>query len=368
MKLHSLIPKKSWAVASVILMALALTAVASVSEMPTKKLKVVTTTTDLCAVAKVIGGDLIEVDSICKGGQDSHTVAAKPSYMMKARKADLWVCIGLMHEAGYERPILSGSRNKNILYGKPGHLDCSIGVTPLDVKKDVASNMGITLQDAHPKGNPHWWTDPYNIRIAARSIAKRLGELDKNKENAAIYDANCRKFLLELDNATFGSELVAAVGGDKLWELEFTDQLGDYLKENETPELGGWKKKMQPLDGIKIVTYHKSFTYFARRFGLEPVIEVEPAPGIPPSPGHVIKVIAKMKTEDIKLILKEPYYSPKAPDKIAGETGGAVVNVSLSVDGQPGTEDYLKLIDHLVESINKSAVELGLIPAGNSDK
>ena len=49
------------------------------------KLKVVTATTDLAALASEVGGDRIEVESIARGYQDPHFVEAKPSFLLTLR-------------------------------------------------------------------------------------------------------------------------------------------------------------------------------------------------------------------------------------------------------------------------------------------
>ena len=59
------------------------------------KLNVVTATTDLAALAQEVGGDRIDVESIARGYQDPHFVEAKPSFLLKLRRADLLVVIGL---------------------------------------------------------------------------------------------------------------------------------------------------------------------------------------------------------------------------------------------------------------------------------
>lgn len=79
-----------------------------------------TTAADLQSIAQFIGGDKVTVDSLGRGTQDPHFLEAKPSYMMKAKKADLFIRVGLELEIGYEQLILDGSRNRRIQLGKPG--------------------------------------------------------------------------------------------------------------------------------------------------------------------------------------------------------------------------------------------------------
>ncbi|MBI1785864.1 zinc ABC transporter substrate-binding protein [Candidatus Sumerlaeota bacterium] len=313
-------------------------------------LNVVATTPDLADVAKQIGKNHVEAVSIASGSQNLHMIEAKPSFMMQAHKADLWIRIGLSLEAGYEKLIVEGARNKKILPGQPGYLDASAGISPLEVTTNqVAASAGLTLGDVHPQGNPHYWTDPYNIRIVAGTIAKKLKELDA--AHAADYDTNLKDFIRRVDEAAFGAELCAAAGGDKLWEIQTAGKLDDYLKEHPAPALGGWFAKMRPLHGAKIVTYHRSWSYFANRFGLDVASEVEPKPGIPPGPVHIAELLDIMKAQNIKIILMEPFYDRKAPDEVAQKTGATVVVAAMSVTGQTEAKDYISMIDNVVNRI-----------------
>src|SRR3979411_437449 len=74
-----------------------------------KKLNIVTATTDLASLAQEVGGDKINVESIAKGYQDPHFVEAKPSFLLKLRKADLLIVVGLELEIGWFPPPKSNS-------------------------------------------------------------------------------------------------------------------------------------------------------------------------------------------------------------------------------------------------------------------
>lgn len=87
------------------------------------QLKVLTTTSDLKSITEFIGGDRVKVASITTGYQDPHFVETKPSYMIKAKKADLFIRIGLELELAWESLIIEGSRNPKINVGNIGHLD-----------------------------------------------------------------------------------------------------------------------------------------------------------------------------------------------------------------------------------------------------
>src|SRR5829696_9216670 len=136
--------------------------------------KVVTTTEDLAALVREVGGDKVSVESIARGYQDPHFVDAKPSFILKLHDADLLVVIGRELEIGWLPPLLTQSRNGRIQPGSPGYIDASIGVRILELPTgQITRAMG----DVHPQGNPHYWLDPENGRIIAKSLVAALGRL-----------------------------------------------------------------------------------------------------------------------------------------------------------------------------------------------
>jgi zinc/manganese transport system substrate-binding protein len=310
--------------------------------------KIVTTTTDLAAIARAVGGEMVSVESICTGREDPHFLQARPGYILKARDADLWIRVGRELEIGWEGPILEGSRNSRIRVGGPGHLDASRDALVLDLPSErVTRAMG----DVHPSGNPHYWLDPWNGRAVAGTICEKLSVLMPDK--APEFAANLERFRKEIDERMFGSDLVGALGGDALWKLQRSGGIDRYLEENGmTGRLGGWSARMRPFRGAGIVTYHRSWVYFAERFGLEVVAELEPKPGIPPTAGHLAEVVERMKGEGARLILQETYYSAKAARSIAEKTGAEVVITANSVGGDPKAADYLSLMDLIVERVS----------------
>ena len=318
--------------------------------MAAGQLRVVTTTTDLGAITEAVGGDKVSVTSIASGKENPHYVQAKPSFMMLARKADLWVRVGMELEVGYEELIINGSRNGNIRIGTRGHLDASENVLRLEVPKTkVTRAMG----DVHPEGNPHYWLDPLNARIVAGAIAARLSELAP--ADKAVFKTNLDAFKRKLDERMFGEALVEKVGGAELWAMEIKGTLWTYLAaEKLTGQLGGWSATMRPHRGGKMITHHRSWSYMAHRFGLSVVAELEPKPGVPPSGSHLAKVMRQAKAGGVRLILLEPAYSRKAADLVAKRTGAKVVVCPISVGGRKDAEDYLTMIDLIVNSVSKA--------------
>lgn len=312
-----------------------------------RPLKVVTTTTDLASIAKVVGGSQITVSSIGDGKEDPHFLQARPSSIVKARDAELWIRIGMELEIGWEPPIIDGSRNRRIRPGSLGHLDASERIIRLDVP---IGRITRAMGDVHPAGNPHYWLDPLNGRIVAKSIAERLGQL--MPDQAGTFQDNLKKFNLALDNRMFGEILVGKLGGDRLWALHLNGRLEEYLKQNSLDsELGGWLARLRPYRSREIITYHRSWIYLAHRFDLEVIAELEPKPGVPPSGAHLAQVMNTARSHHVKVILLEPFYSRKSADLVAGKIGATVLVCANTVGGFPEARDYLTMIDRVVSRL-----------------
>jgi len=278
----------------------------------TKPLSVVTTTEDLAAIAREVGGDRVRVTALCKGYQDPHFVDAKPSYMVQLKNAALFVQVGRDLEVGWAPGLLNGARNPRILPGAPGFVDASAQVQVLEVPQTVSRAQG----DVHPFGNPHYWLDPANGVPIARAIRDGLTRV--SPADAALFDRRCAEFERRLGGAV------------TRWK-------------DEARSLG--------LTGKKVVTYHRSWSYFARAFDLEVVDFVEPRPGIPPSPNHVQDLVTRMKRGDVALLIMEDFFDPRLPRRISDQTGVPLVILPTSAGAEPALRTYFDLFDRLLAAV-----------------
>lgn len=342
----------------IICLAMALTAACQVfflfpETAGAEKLRIITTTSDLASIAAAVAGNHAEVDSIANGKRDPHFLQAKPSYILRARDADLWIRIGMELEIGWESPIIRGSRNPRIQPGAMGHLDASHDIIVQGVPREpVTRAMG----DVHPMGNPHYWLDPLNGRIVAGTIAGRLVEMDP--QHAADYENNHDDFVNRLDVHMFGRKLVDTFGGDRLWAMYLNKTLADHLLHHpEAGEPGGWVARMRSHEKTSVVIYHRSWNYFLNRFGIDIAAELEPKPGIPPSSAHLTQVAQIIREKTVPIILVEPFYPRKPADQVAANTDAIVVVCPNSVGGEPGASDYISLIDLIVERIANALSE-----------
>ena len=291
---------------------LAVSLIAAAPAHAQKKLNVVTSTEDLAAIAREVGGDRVSVTALARGYQDPHFVDPKPSFILAVSRADLYVAVGRELEIGWLPPLLTSSRNAKIQPGAPGYLDASLNARILEIPTgQITRAMG----DVHPLGNPHYWLEPGNGRRIAQAIRDRLTQLSP---------ADKPYFAQRYDD--FDRRLAAA---EKRWDAT-----------------------LAPYKGTEIVTYHRSWPNFMERFGLDVMGYVEPKPGIPPSPSHTLELIQDMKREGAKLIVVEPYFDLKTPQSIANQVGGRVLVLAPSVGGTKEATDYIQLFEYDVNLLS----------------
>jgi ABC-type Zn uptake system ZnuABC Zn-binding protein ZnuA len=327
-------------------------------------LEVVTTLPDYRFFTEAIGGDRVSVHAIVRGDQDAHFIRPKPSFVKMIRSADLLVSTGLDLEL-WLPTVVNKSGNTRVRSGQSGYVATSQDMTLLEKPQVLSRSEG----GVHIYGNPHVNTSPVNARIAARNIA--IGLVKNDPAGKEIYEANLSKLLDEIDARLFGRELVELLGGETLCALAEKGTLIPFLKQRQhrgrplIDYLGGWMKRMLPLRGKQIVTYHKNWIYFERLFGLEEAGTVEPKAGIPPPPRHVTELVDQMRASEIQIILAANYFDEQRIRTVADRTGAEPVIVPLYVGGRQGVDDYFQLVDCWVDGLLAAAQRKGLLETGS---
>ncbi|MCX7723222.1 MAG: metal ABC transporter substrate-binding protein [Verrucomicrobiae bacterium] len=276
------------------------------------KLNVVTTTPDLAAIARAIGGAEVEVISLTKPTEDPHFVTPKPSLVLKLNRADALIEGGAELEAGWLTPLLDAARNPKLGIGAPGRIQAARAVALIEVPTGLDRSHG----DVHAMGNPHFMTDPLNARAVAELVAARFATLAPEK--AETFKTNLARFTTQLES-----------------------------------KLAEWEKLLAPFAGRRVVAYHNTWPYFARRFNLRIDLFLEPKPGIPPTPAHLTEVIARMRAEKVRVVLVEPYQNRKTAERIAAETGAVLVEFCQFPGGVKGAgPSYFEWMDYLVRALS----------------
>jgi zinc/manganese transport system substrate-binding protein len=290
---------------------------------PGGKLRVVTTTLPLRALAAEVAGDKADVESILGAGVDAHGFQPRPGdAQMIARSTlvlkngiglDGWVD-GLLESAGGERPVVTVTggiplQEGGHSEGKEGHEEETEG-TPEGDRHEGEEGM-----------DPHVWLDVTNAMTMTRNIRDALVEADP--ANAETYNANATSYLkkLEMLESEIKSEIATIPEGQR-----------------------------------KMVTNHDAFGYYIRAYGLEFAGSIIPSMSTEaqPSAGSVAELIGKIKSENVKAIFLESSINPQLAQQIANDAGVTVVD-DLYADtmGEPGTPTgtYEGMMRHNTERI-----------------
>ena len=273
------------------------------------KVRVVATLTDLADLTRNVGGEFVEVRSLATGIEDTHGVPMKPSFVPLLNRADLVVLVGFDCEHAFLPALLEAGKNPRILAGKPGYVDCSKGITPLEVPKSTDHSEG----DVHPYGNPHYMLDPVLAKTAVQNICDALVAVAP--EHAADFVKNRDAYLAKLD-----------------------------------AKITEWQAALAPFKGTKFVSYHGHWHYFAERFGLVYFGTIELKPGVDPTAHHIEELVSSMKVEHVSIVVREPQFPEKVPALIARQTGAKLIKLPIMPGGVPDTGTYIEMMDYIVGS------------------
>ena len=280
------------------------------------KLKVVTTAEFLADWTREIGKDLVDAESAHNGKVDMHFFEPRPKHVLMFSKADVFVTPGMDLDV-WMQPLLDASRNSKIQYGAKGYIDASFGVHTL---QKPPGRVDMSMGDIHPFGNPHYFYDLGNVGVALENITIGLSKVDPI--NSERYKANKESYWNEVQT-TFKT----------------------------------LKRLLEPYKGTKVVAYHLSWEYFVLEFGFEIAGYFESKPGVPPTPKGLKNLMQLIKDEQIKIILKEPYYPKRPVKKVAKATGAKVLELINFPGGRENAGTYLENLKANVNDLIKALKE-----------
>ena len=275
------------------------------------KINVVATSEDLASITREVGGKLVRVNSLARGGDNLHYLLARPSFALKLNRADLFVLVGMDMEVGWVPVLLQQARNSKVQRGNIGYCDASVGVPVLQKPTGLISRA---MGDMHVFGNPHYWTDPVRGIVIAKNILDGLKRVDPSR--AVIYDRNFAAFKQKIK------------------------KLFSYLK-----------RIMRPHRGKKIVAYHNEFVYTADRFGLAIVGYIEPKPGVVPSPRHIQQISELIRSQKVSLIINTPWNIQSYPREVAERTGVKLLTLPIQTGSSKGADTYLKMLEKYIKML-----------------
>jgi ABC-type Zn uptake system ZnuABC Zn-binding protein ZnuA len=293
-------------------MAMTSTAIALLSFGSTasaQTLRIVATTSDLASLARSVAGELAQVDVMMPAGADPEAFEPRPSDLAKLRGASVIVRVGLGYDHWLDKLLLlHGDRRIN--RGGAGYVDASIGIPLLEVK---GRSLDPASTDAHAHGlaNPHYWLDPQSAEVMTGAIAAAA----------------------------------AAVAPDITEKI--ASRRADFLARLGT-RLANWEGVLGPHRGAKLITYHNTWPYFARRFRLDLVDVIESKEGVAPSPARLARLASVIRAQNVRVILHEPSAPDDPSQLLARRTGVTVLKLAPSVGSVPEASDYTALFEYNV--------------------
>ncbi len=314
-------------------------------------LKICVATPDVQSLVESIGADLVEVFCFTKAAQDPHVVDIRPSFVEKLDQADLLIQVGLGIENAWLGQMMERVQQEKFLPGKAGNLNLGVHALPLE------GETGKPIPDSfHEEGNPHYLLDPVEGLRCARDICDKLVEM--RPESKVMFEANHQLFARSWMKMFFGESLAGRLDVKKFADFENREALEknvvSALQQHEN-QLEGVSGLMKPLRKMWVVGDHDLWPWFARRFELQVLDYLEPAPGIPPTTQHLTRLIARMKENKVPVILTAPYFPIRHAKLVERSTQAVIIPMSHQTQARIGSEDYLKMIENNCKSITSAA-------------
>lgn len=281
------------------------------------QLNVVTTTPELAYLAKEIGGNRVETQSLTVSAADLHQILPKASLLLKIRKADLLLSMGYDLEHTFLPALVSKARRSKEFAPLDGdkHLSGEMipGMNPIEVltKEQIRLMSGI---DLHPRGNPHWNADPSRMLKYAEGLSKFFG-----------------RHMPEYAN-------------------EFKERFSQW-SQTLNAKMKYWRDWLRPVKGAYVTEYHKSWGYLAQFFGLETTTTVEPKPGIPPSAAHLVELSEEMVEKKVQALFLEPWYPASRLSVLQKAHKFTVIKVFPYSSGEAPYHEWMSnIVEQLAEA------------------
>lgn len=253
------------------------------------KLNVVTSVAPITSIVENIGGDKINLVGIIPEGIDSHTFEPIPSDAKLLSKADLIIMNGL----DLEIPTVKLAQT-NL---KKGAAIIFLGERAIK-QSDYIYDFSFPKEKGHP--NPHLWLNPEYAMRYTEIIRDELSRRDP--ENKTAYEQNAERFL------------------ERLQALD--QALVDDIKTI-------------PPNNRRLLTYHDSWPYFARRYGFQVLGAAQPSDFSDPSPREVARLIDQIRKEKVPALFGSEVFPSPVLEQIARETKSRYID-KLRDDELPG--------------------------------
>lgn len=246
--------------------------------------------------------------------QDPHHIEARPTLIAQLRSADAAICTGASLESGWLPTLQQRSGNPRIQNGAPGLFFAASAVKLLDARPGAGGNP--FAGDIHEEGNPHLHTDPRRLLEVARAWHQRLQEL-------------------------FPAQQAAIAQRYEVFQTQWQARIPL------------WEKRAASLRGAQLAAQHGSFTYLWHWLGIQQIADLEPKPGLAPTPGHLQQLLERLRAKPPLAIVITSYQDARAARWLSQQLENRVPLIQLPATvNDPEAADALgrwfeQLIDQL---------------------
>jgi ABC-type Zn uptake system ZnuABC Zn-binding protein ZnuA len=246
-----------------------------------------------------IAGEHADVVRVLPPGASPHTFDPTPRDVMRIAGADLVVFNGGLDLWLRELVEASGSRATVV--------EAIADARVQDVLRDAFPDLvAIDAGGAVVGFNAHVWLDPLVMREIATIVAEALAAVAPERANDfALAAERVRGELLELD-----AEL---------------------------------RETLAPVAGAAFVPFHDAWPYFAARYGLDLIVEIEPFPGRDPSPAYIRYALDLIRSSGAKAVFSEVQLNRRPAEVVADEAGVALYELD-PLGGLDDRERYASLM------------------------
>jgi zinc/manganese transport system substrate-binding protein len=239
--------------------------------------------------------------------QDPHHIEARPSLIAAMRRADMAVCTGASLESGWLPMLQQRSGNARVQKGAAGMVYAADHVSLIDPRPPGSPFDG----DVHTEGNPHIHLDPRRILDVAAAVRDAIEAVEP-----------VRRDQVRSRHAT--------------WEKDWRERISQ------------WERRAAPLRGLRVAAQHTSYGYLWRWLGIEQVADLEPKPGMPPTPGHLQRVLDATKATPPRVVVVSTYQDPNPGHWLSQQLRIPLLQLPATVTEDAPTAELAGFFDHLI--------------------
>lgn len=252
------------------------------------QLLVVTTVAPITNIVSNIAGDRLRVAGLVPEGTNSHTFEPRPADGELLAQADLILVNGLSLEVPSIEMAEAVKQAQTPIY--------ELGTNTIDTEEWLFDN---SFPKDGGKPNPHLWVNPDYAADYAQLATEQLIALDP--DGKATYEANLKSFLAQLDELDrVTREVVATI----------------------------------PVENRKLLTYHDSWPYWARKYDFDVIGALQPSDFSEPSVREVADLIDQIRESKVPAIFGSEVFPSPVAEQIAREAN--VILENTADDDLPG--------------------------------